>query len=176
MNLAPRERIYMADKTVCRWFDSTLPTNIINFKIMEQTFKDRIYNKLVNSILDDINCYPYSNPSPYGEFFPFVDKNKWCEYRISCNLIEDHEWICYDSIIGYYQLEITELKVNVSIWSDKENDVKYIPLNINITKLSNMLNKMLYEKSWDIVEDSGPFYCSRQDYIKSIITGGNSNW
>lgn len=51
MNLAPRERIYMADKTVCRWFDSTLPTNIINFKIMEQTFKDRIYNKLVNSIL-----------------------------------------------------------------------------------------------------------------------------
>ena len=63
MNLAPRERIYMADKTVCRWFDSTLPTNIINFKIMEQTFKDRIYNKLVNSILDDINCYPYSKTS-----------------------------------------------------------------------------------------------------------------
>ena len=32
MNFAPRERIYMADKTVCRWFDSTLPTNIIKLK------------------------------------------------------------------------------------------------------------------------------------------------
>lgn len=138
-------------------------------------FRDKLYNALAEDIIENIDYFQCDQNNTH-EFFPFVDKNKWCEYRISCNLIEDHEWICYDSIIGYYQLEITELKVNVSIWSDKENDVKYIPLNINITKLSNMLNKMLYEKSWDIVEDSGPFYCSRQDYIKSIITGGNSNW
>lgn len=138
-------------------------------------FRDKLYNALAEDIIENIDYFQCDQNDTH-EFFPFVDKNKWCEYRISCNLIEDHEWICYDSIIGYYQLEITELKVNVSIWSDKENDVKYIPLNINITKLSNMLNKMLYEKSWDIVEDSGPFYCSRQDYIKSIITGGNSNW
>lgn len=138
-------------------------------------FRDKLYNALAEDIIENID-YFQCDKNDMHEFFPFVDKNKWCEYRISCNLIEDHEWICYDSIIGYYQLEITELKVNVSIWSDKENDVKYIPLNINITKLSNMLNKMLYEKSWDIFEGSGPFYCSRQDYIKSIITGGNSNW
>lgn len=138
-------------------------------------FRDKLYNALAEDIIENID-YFQCDKNDMHEFFPFVDDNKWCEYSISCNLIEEHEWNCYDSIIGYYQLEITKLKVNVSIWSDKENDVKYIPLNINITKLSNMLNKMLYEKSWDIIEDSGPFYCSQQDYIKSIITGGNSNW
>lgn len=147
MNLAPRERIYMADKTVCRWFDSTLPTNIINFKIMEQTFKDRIYNKLVNSILDDINCYPYSNPSPYGEIFPFVDKNKWGEYEIDIKVKEVEE-DDDDEIYKYLKVEIDKLEVFDCIYNNEE--IKRKPLNVDKNKVNELVNQSLYDDKWNI--------------------------
>lgn len=147
MNLAPRERIYMADKTVCRWFDSTLPTNIINFKIMEQTFKDRIYNKLVNSILDDINCYPYSSQSPYGEFFPFVDKNKWGEYEIDIKVKEVEE-DDDDEIYKYLKVEIDKLEVFDCIYNNEE--IKRKPLNVDKNKVNELVNQSLYDDKWDI--------------------------
>lgn len=148
MNLAPCERTYMADKTVYRWFDSTLPTNIINFKIMEQTFKERFYNKLVDAIHGDIiDCYPNFNPGPYGEFFPFVDKNKWCEYKINIKIEEviDKDDI---EIYKYLKVEIDKLEVFACIYNNEE--VRSTPLNVDKDKVNELVNQSLYDDMEDI--------------------------
>lgn len=140
--------------------------------------KERLYASLAEAVYEEVSTE--SKPSFIdkldGEFDPFVDNDKWCEYRISCNVAEEQEGDCYDGYICYYQVHITQLEVNAAIWSDKENNTKYVPLNVDIAKLNNMVNDMLYDKSLDIVEDDGPLGHTWQYNMEQLITGGNPDW
>lgn len=129
------------------------------------SFEERFYTTLVGDIVENID-YFQDNKNEINEFDPFIDKNKWCECRISCNVTKEQEGNWDDGYIGYYQIHITKLEVNACIWSDKENDTKYIPLNVDIAKLNNMVNDTLYNDSWDILVDDEPLCDTWKEYFE----------
>lgn len=128
------------------------------------SFRERFYTTLANDIVENIDYFK-DNKNELVECHPFTDNNKWCEYRISCNITEEEEGDCDDGYIGYYQVQITKLEINVAIWSDEENGIKYFPLDVDLTELTNMVNDILYNNSWDIFEDDDePIWQTWKEY------------
>lgn len=114
---------------------------------MKQTFTERFYNRLVEAILEDVNCFPYSAPTSYGEFSPFVDKNKWGEYNINIKVEEviEHDDI---EVYKYLKVEIDKLEVFALVYKNEKNRI--IPLNVDKDKVNELVNQSLYDNRDDI--------------------------
>lgn len=79
MNLAPRERIYMADKTVCRWFDSTLPTTLLT-KLEKM--------KAIELLKEVLRC-SITKGSVYADYKAIKGKlNKRATYYLTFNKVD----------------------------------------------------------------------------------------
>ena len=125
------------------------------------TFKERFYNSFAEEISEHLWCdnQPYLTKKIEGEFEPFVDDDKWCEFRIECNADEEKEVDGYD-VTSYLHIDFTKLEIVQCVY--KDDNIIRRPLNINAEEINKYVNDYLYVHGedvsveyWEAQEDAG---------------------
>lgn len=111
--------------------------------------KEKLYASLAEAVYEEVSTE--DNPSFIkefdGEFEPFVDNDKWCNYHISCKVDEETEKDDYD-VTRYYHIDITELEVVARIF--RGGNIETRQLNIDLKQANEIINEFFYDQGEDI--------------------------